>query len=73
MPPLVNNGTHLTYTYRRVRSDITYSVEAGDNLALPWSAAPVDQGTPAGDGTTTAGIPLTALEDFLRLRVTLRP
>jgi uncharacterized delta-60 repeat protein len=73
MPQTVNNGTHLTYTYRRVRSDITYSVEAGDNLALPWSAANVNQGTPAGDGTTTATLPLTAPEGFLRLRVTLAP
>ena len=73
MPQPVNNGTHLTYTYRRVRSDIAYSVEAGDNLALPWSTANVNQGTPAGDGTTTASIPLTAPEDFLRLRVTLVP
>ena len=71
IPPPVNNGTHLTYTYRRVRSDIAYSVEAGDNLALPWSTANVDQGTPAGDGTTTARLPLTAPEQFLRLRVAL--
>ena len=72
MPPLVNNGTHLIYTYRRVRSDITYGVEASDNISF-WSTANVNQGTPAGDGTTTAGLPLTAPEDFLRLRVTLRP
>jgi hypothetical protein len=73
LPQAVNNGTHLTLTYRRHRSDVIYSVEAGDDLGLPWSTTNVTQGTPAGDGTTTASIPLTAPEDFLRLRVTLVP
>ena len=73
MPAVINNGTHLTYTYRRVRSDIVYSVEAGDALNVPWSGTNVNQGTPAADGTTTASLPLTAPENFLRLRVTLNP
>jgi hypothetical protein len=73
LPTQGTTPTHLTLTYRRWRTDIIYSVEAGDDLALPWSTASVNQGTPAGDGTTTASIPLTAPEDFLRLRVTLMP
>ena len=72
MPPPSNNGTHITYTYRRVRSDIIYSVEASDNISA-WSTASVNQGTPGPDGTTTATLPLTAAENFLRLRVTLIP
>jgi hypothetical protein len=73
LPREDRTGTHITLTYRRHRADIIYSVEAGDDLALPWSTANVNQGTPAGDGTTTASLPFTAPEDFLRLRVTLAP
>lgn len=73
LPQQGQSPTHITLTYRRVHSDIIYSVEAGDNISLPWSTANVNQGTPGGDGTTTASLPLAAPEDFLRLRVTLVP
>ena len=72
-PQPVQNGTNLTLTYQRLRADLTYSVEASATLSGTWSTANVTQGTPAGDGTTTASLPLAAPEDFLRLRVTLIP
>jgi len=73
LPVAIPTATHLTLTYRRFRADVTYSVEAAADTAAAWSAAPVNQGTPAGDDTTTASIPLSSPENFLRLRVTLLP
>jgi hypothetical protein len=39
----------------------------------PWTAAGVDQGTPAPDGVTTATIPYSTGPRYLRLSVTLNP
>lgn len=62
-PPL------FTYTYRRVRPEVTYIVEASYDL-INWSPVGVDQGTPLPDGTTTASIPFSGPPRFLQLKVT---
>jgi hypothetical protein len=73
-PVLGSTPTLLQLTYRRVRNDVTYVVQTTTDLANgPWTTAGVTQGTPAGDGTTTASIPLAAGGGFLRLVVTKNP
>ncbi|MBL9184351.1 MAG: immunoglobulin domain-containing protein [Verrucomicrobiaceae bacterium] len=62
-PPL------FTYTYRRVRPEVTYVVEASYDL-INWSPVGVDQGMPLPDGTTTASIPFSGPPRFLHLKVT---
>lgn len=62
-PPL------FTLTYRRVRPEVTYVVEASYDL-INWSPIGVDQGTPLPDGTTTASIPFSGPPRFLHLKVT---
>lgn len=62
-PPL------FTLTYRRVRPEITYVVEASYDL-INWSPIGVDQGIPLPDGTTTASIPFSGPPRFLHLKVT---
>ncbi len=71
-PTSAQTPTHLTFTYRRVRNDVTYIVETSPDLANPaaWTSVGVTQGTPAGDGTTTARIPILPGARFLRLAVT---
>jgi uncharacterized delta-60 repeat protein len=69
-PSTATTPTHLQFTYRRVRNDVTYLVETCDDLATgSWTSIGVDQGTPAGDGTTTASLPISGGSRFLRLSV----
>ena len=66
----------LTLTYVRAQpSAVTYSVQTTTDLTNPasWTAIGVNQGSPAGNGVTTASIPLGAGAGFLRLNVTLNP
>lgn len=73
-PALSTTPTLLQLTYRRVRNDVTYIVESSADLSSgSWSTVGVSQGTPAGDGTTTASIPLGSGSAFLRLVVTRNP
>jgi hypothetical protein len=74
-PPLLSiTPTLLQLTYRRVRNDVTYIVETSPNMAPgTWTTVGVTQGTPAGNGTTTASIPLSPGSGFLRLSVTKNP
>ncbi|MGL5018624.1 MAG: hypothetical protein ACRDBP_10840 [Luteolibacter sp.] len=61
----------LTCTYRRVRNDVTYVVQTSPTLlGGTWTSVGVTQGTPAGNGITTASIPITPGSRFLRLSVT---
>jgi hypothetical protein len=76
LPLLAVIGGNLTLTYDRAQpAAVTYTVETTTDLATPasWSATGVAQGTPAGDGLTTASIPLGTGPRFLRLNVTLNP
>ncbi len=63
---------NLTLSYKRAAADITYTVEANPSLANPagWTSAGVTQGTPDGNGNTTATVPATGANQFLRLRIT---
>ncbi|MCX6937129.1 MAG: peptidylprolyl isomerase [Verrucomicrobia bacterium] len=65
----------LTLTYKRAASDLAYVVQTTTNLAdsSSWTAVGVDQGIPAGDGTTIATIPYTTGLRFLRLHVSITP
>jgi len=70
-PTSQQTPTQLSYTYRRVRNDVTYLVETSPTLIEgTWTSVGVTQGTPGPDGTTTASIPITAGSGFLRLSVT---
>jgi uncharacterized delta-60 repeat protein len=70
-PTSVQTPTQLTYTYRRVRNDVTYIVETSPTLiGGTWTSVGVTQGTPGPDGTTSASIPITPGSGFLRLSVT---
>lgn len=75
MPEARIVGDHLELTYTRAQqTHAVYEVEASGDLAGgPWSGDEVDQGTPDGDGVTTARIPLSTGKGFLRLRVSLAP
>jgi hypothetical protein len=69
-PTTLQTPTHMSFTYRRVRSELTYVVETSPTLiGGTWTSVGVTQGTPAGDGTTTASIPLSPGSGFLRLSV----
>ena len=73
-PALGSTPTLLELTYRRGRNDVTYVVETSPTLTGgAWTTVGVTQGTPAGDGTTTASIPLAPGSAFLRLVVTKNP
>jgi hypothetical protein len=74
-PPAVSTTpTLLQLTYRRVATDVSYVVETATDLSNgPWITGGVNQGSPAGDGTTTASIPISAGSGFLRLVVTRNP
>jgi hypothetical protein len=65
----------LRLTYRRAREDVAYEVQTTTTLGNPasWTATGVTQGTPNGDGTTTATVPINTGPRFLRLQVTLLP
>jgi hypothetical protein len=74
LPVATVSGGNLTLTYKRARAGLTYTVQTTPDLAAsPWTATGVAQGTPAGDGTTTASIPLGGPRRFLRLQVTVTP
>jgi hypothetical protein len=71
LPQPVLEAGLLKYTYRRMRSDVTYVVQTSPTLGGgTWTSSGVTQGTPAGDGTTTASIPVTPDSQFIRLSVT---
>jgi uncharacterized repeat protein (TIGR03803 family) len=73
-PAVSSTTSQLQLTYRRVRGDVTYLVQTTTDPGTgPWTTAGVDQGAPAGDGTTIASIPLAAGKGFLRLAVTKNP
>jgi probable HAF family extracellular repeat protein len=73
-PSLSTTPTLFQLTYRRVRNDVTYVVQTSPTLVgETWTSAGVTQGTPAGDGATTASIPLGTVSAFLRLVVTKNP
>ncbi len=73
-PALSTTPTLLQLTYRRVRNDVTYTVETSPTLVGgTWTSVGVTQGTPAGDGTTNSSIPLGTGSAFLRLVVTKNP
>jgi hypothetical protein len=59
------------FTYRRVRNDVTYSVETSPTpTGGTWTTVGVTQGTPGPDGTTVASIPVAPGSQYLRLSVT---
>jgi hypothetical protein len=69
-PALSTTPTLLQLTYRRVRNDVTYVVQTSPTLiGGTWTSVGVTQGTPAGNGTTTASISVTPGSQFLRLSV----
>ncbi|MGL5017924.1 MAG: hypothetical protein ACRDBP_07310, partial [Luteolibacter sp.] len=71
LPSLSTTPTLLQLTYRRVRNDVTYVVQTSPTLiGGTWTSVGVTQGTPAGNGTTTASISITPNSQFLRLSVT---
>jgi len=57
----------ITFTYQKLRTDVTYTVEASTTTSGPWSSSGVDQGG-AGPGVT-ASIPVSGGRKFVRLRV----
>lgn len=74
LPPPVGKSGHLTLTYRRARNDVTYVVQTSPTLSGgTWTSTGVNQGTPDGNGITTASIPLGASAGFLRISATLNP
>ncbi len=74
MPDGVKDGPNLTITYRRAQPGLTYLVETSPTLTGgTWTSVGVDQGTPDGNGITTASIPLGPSAGFLRISVTLNP
>lgn len=68
---MVAPGT-MSFTYQRSRSDVQYVVETSDDL-VNWTSAGVDQGTPDGNGITTAQASSSATGFYMRLSVTLTP
>jgi uncharacterized repeat protein (TIGR03803 family) len=72
LPVNQQTPTHLNFTYRRVRNDVTYVVEVSSVLTNSgaWTNTGVSQGTSGPDGTTTASIPISGASQFLRLSVT---
>lgn len=74
LPDGVKDGSNLTITYRRAQPGLTYLVETSPTLTGgTWTSVGVDQGTPDGNGVTTASIPLGPNAGFLRISVTLDP
>jgi hypothetical protein len=57
----------ITFTYEKLRAEVTYTVEASTATTGPWSSSGVDQG---GAGpTVVASVPVSSGRKFLRLRV----
>ena len=71
LPAFQIHGATLELSYPRPRSDVSYSVEASDDL-ITWDAGIVNQGgaVPPITATAPAGI---AGQRFLRLKVTTLP
>ena len=67
LPVFQINGATLQLTYPRPRADVSYSVEASDDL-IHWDSAIVNQGGPGSPVTATAP-PGIAGQRFLRLRI----
>ena len=71
LPFTTTTPEHFQFTYRRVRNDVTYSVETSPTpTGGAWTTVGVTQGTPSPDGTTTASIPVAPGSQYLRLSVT---
>jgi len=69
LPTVARSGGVLSLTYPRPRPELTYLVQRSPDLsASSWTAAGVDQGTPAP--VVTATTPGGVGPQFLRLRVT---
>ncbi|MEY4487543.1 MAG: hypothetical protein RIQ79_51 [Verrucomicrobiota bacterium] len=76
IPACVPIAGNLTLTYTRAQpSGVTYLVQTTTDLTTPasWTTTGVTQGTPAGNGLTTASIPAGTGSRFLRLSVTPTP
>ena len=71
VPLFLCNGSMLEFTYPRPRNDVSYSVEASDDL-LNWDAALVNQGGAGSPVTATAPIGISG-QRFLRLKVGPQP
>ncbi|MEO7317535.1 MAG: S8 family peptidase [Chthoniobacteraceae bacterium] len=65
------NGPMLELTYPHPRNDVSYSVEASDDL-INWDAALVNQGGAGSPVTATAPIGISG-QRFLRLKVGAQP
>ena len=71
LPAFQINGPSLELTYTRARADISYSVEASDDL-IAWDAAIVNQGGAGSPVTATAPIG-SAGRRYLRLKIETAP
>lgn len=70
LPEATAGADRLYYTYVRARAELTYEVETSTNLTSGWTTVGVDQGTPDGDGVTTASVAMDGTARFFRLKVT---
>ena len=74
MPQGVTSGGNLSITYRRAQPGLVYVVETSPTLTGgTWTSVGVNQGTPDGNGWTTASIPVGPNAGFLRISITLAP
>ncbi|MBN8459583.1 MAG: hypothetical protein J0M04_17270 [Verrucomicrobia bacterium] len=74
LPEGVSGGGNLSITYRRAQPGLVYVVETSPTLTGgTWTSIGVNQGTPDGNGWTTASIPLGPNAGFLRVSVTINP
>ena len=70
-PVLATVGTRLTLSFNRVRSDVTYLVEAGFNLAA-WTTLATNPGSIGQSVTVTDTVDISTSDPprrFLRLRI----
>jgi hypothetical protein len=71
LPQPALSGNQIMLAYRRVRSELTYTVETTPNLSADsWTSVGVTQGAPTADGVVIAHAPLSSPQTFLRLSVT---
>ncbi len=75
LPQITLSAAQIKFTYRRVQSGISYSVQTTTDLSNPasWSSVGVNQGTPDANGNVVATMPINGSRRFLRLHVTLNP